>query len=167
VIFAAVALTGVLNGCKAPGIPSDKDLEQRFLDRRERFRLLLTLCQEDSNYVTINYTSNWIEGDDRYPRPDSKPDLTKERWDTYRELFSELGLKHGYTRQTRPGTDEAVRLFIVAGTGDVTSSTSKGYAYSEHDLTPIYGSLDDVTSLPTGIVYKRIGEGWFLFVQSD
>ncbi len=146
--------------------PTDKGLTDRFLTSEDRFDVLLNLCQEDSGFVRIADDFNWIESDIRYPRPSGEPDLSPERWGRYRGLFFDLGLSGGYFRRKDTNTGNDVMYFIASGLGNVGGSSTKGYAYSNSDLQPIYESLDEPDKLSGGGVgYKKLRNGWFIFLE--
>lgn len=68
----------------------------------------------------------------------------------------------------RPLDTDTVFL-IASGTGTVTSGSSKGYAYSSKDLSPLSDSLENISRelLSRHTVYKKLDHGWYLFFQGN
>ncbi len=141
--------------------PSDAVLELNFQKHETDFQRLVSMSNEDRHVVRIAGDFNWLDDDHSFPRNGPERGPSKERWDAYRSLFQELGIKYGLTRLE----DRHVILFCASSTGMVPSATSKGYAYSETPLTPTTESLDAIPEnlRDETIIYKSIAPNWYLY----
>jgi hypothetical protein len=147
--------------CDKPAHPSDSELESNFRQHEKDFQRLVAMSNGNPDVVRISFDFTWLKNNVNWPRPESEWGLSKERWDSYRQLFKELGLNCGLSR--RNGTN--VIELCASATGTVTSGTDKGYAYSETELAPTVPSLDNVpTNLRNErIVYKKLETHWYLY----
>jgi hypothetical protein len=145
------------------GPPSDAALEQQFPSREPELQKLVVVAKQDQHLVTIDPTFTSLDTDASWPRPNSG--LSTERWNRYRSLFDQAGLRKGITKD-----DGDVIYFTIYYYGFVAASVSKGYVYSEKQLSPTFASLD---TMPSGIkpkfsgtyviAYKPLKKNWYLF----
>ncbi len=165
-VFVIVTACVAAVGCSifGPSHPSDAELERVWSDRETQFATLIEMAQADSHLVRIADKFTWLADDVSWPRPKEKIGLTDARWDAYRDLFRRLGITAGLSRNL--DAPEVVFLW-VSTRGMVTASTSKGYAYSESDLSPQVSSLDspDIAGQHHGTLYKHIRGPWYLCYQ--
>lgn len=149
-----------------PHHPSDATLEENFRKHRAGFNKLVDMSNADSKLVRIASDFTWLENNAAWPRPESEIGFSEQRWNEYRQLFNELGLKHGLARREDiPG----VLFFDVSATGMVTGGDAKGYAYSTEELSPLVNSLDhiDIEVKSLQPLYKRIEGDWYLYYEWD
>jgi hypothetical protein len=145
--------------------PSDVTLIQRFQKNEEAFNKLVRMSNEDPHVIRIAYDFTRLDTNWAWPRPDSQLGFSKERWDEYRALFKRLLLDSGISRETNVGS--AVIFITASSKGMTLRGSSKGYAYSEQRLSPVFESLEDVPfdaqSRPQhGVAFKPIKEHWYL-----
>jgi hypothetical protein len=152
-----------LTSCRAMfGPPSDASLERGFSQHEPELNQLVTMAKQDQHLVRIAPTFTWLDTDVSWPRQNIGLSVT--RWNEYRRLFKEVGAKYGLVRsEDHPG----VIFFGVYGFGLVSASTYKGYAYSEHPLTPIVPSLDQMTVPDKGsaVGFKQIRPNWYIYEE--
>lgn len=144
--------------------PSDARLARVFHANEPDFLRLLAMAQEDAKLTRIAPDFTWLADDVGWPRPPSRVGFSDARWNEYRVLFRKLGVDSGVAR--RP---DGVLLFIASTQGLVTGGSSKGYAYSDRLLGPLYESLDaHPTDLPSNVPgFKPIGAGWYIYYDWD
>jgi hypothetical protein len=144
---------------------SDKDLQEIFRLHKTEFDGLIKMSNVDSKVIRIANDFTWLDTNANWPRPDSEIGFSKARWEEYRKAFKKLGLKHGLLR---PMDSETIFL-IASSTGAVTSGSSKGYAYSMKELSPIVESLESISpELRTQrTVFKKLENDWYLFFQGS
>ncbi len=145
--------------------PSDDTLIANFQKHEADFDKLVAMSNEDSKVIRIAYDFTRLENNWQCPRPDSELGFSKQRWDEYRRLFDELGLKSGLSRES-DGTGPVVFLTAFSK-GMVNRGSSKGYAHSDHDLKPVFASLDqDPVNIRNGqrhgVAYRQIKPQWYL-----
>lgn len=145
-------------------LPSDATLEKVFRQHEVEFNRLISMSDDDAKVIRIAQDFTWLEDNSKWPRPESELGFTKQRWDEYRQLFKELGLKEGLARNTDGSTVE----LIAFSQGLSTGGSGKGYVYSTKELFPLYNSLDELSSTASGgkYVYKRLKGNWYLFYYS-
>ena len=162
ILIVALGLISAVN-CGDKKHPSDSVLEMNFHKHETDFQRLVSMSNEDYHVVRIGDDFNWLDDDHRFPRTGPERGLSKDRWDSYRALFQELGLKCGLIRWE----DSNIIALCASGIGMVTSGTTKGYAYSETELTPTAESLDVVPEnlKDEPVVYKSIEPHWYLYYQ--
>jgi len=145
--------------------PSDDTLIANFQKHEADFNKLVTMSNEDSKVIRIASTFTRLENNWAWPRPDSELGFSKQRWDEYRALFDRLGLKSGISRER---DSMGPIIFMTAfSKGMVNRGSSKGYAYFEHELLPVFASLDQNPVEPTkrqkhDVVYRQIKLHWYL-----
>ena len=148
---------------KTSSHPSDAALEEVFGRNEEKFNSLIHMSRADAKVVRIAPTFTWLDDNARWPRAESELGFSVERWDEYRQLFKELGLKEGIQRE--PNGD--VIQFIASSEGLLTAGSGKGYIYSTRELSPLYDSLNEPPPTEGKYVYKRLKEHWYLFYYSN
>jgi hypothetical protein len=144
---------------------SDESLIVRFHQHESEFNELIKMSKVDSRVVRIADTFTWLDSDASWPRPDSQIGFSSDRWNQYRRIFEALGLQQGLLRTL----DTDTVYLIVSTEGNVTSGSSKGYAYSEKPLSPLSASLDRI---PPELrdrtqVFRKLKENWYLYYQSN
>ncbi len=161
-LTVTLALISALN-CGGKTHPSDAVLEMNFHKHEADFQRLISMPNEDRSVVVIAFDFNWLADDHSWPRAGPERGLSKDRWDSYRALFQELGLKCGLTRWE----DSNIIALCSSAVGMVTSGTYKGYAYSEAELTPTAESLDAIPEILKNepVDYKSIAPHWYLYYK--
>jgi hypothetical protein len=145
--------------------PSDDTLIANFQKNEADFNKLVAMSNEDAKVIRIANDFTRLENNWAWPRPDSELGFSKQRWDEYRALFGKLGLESGLTRES---DSKGPIIFMIAfSKGMVNRGSSKGYAYSEHELTPVFASLDQNPVEPGkrqkhDVVYRQIKSHWYL-----
>ena len=145
--------------------PTDDKLATNFRAHRTALESLLEMSRTDRTVIRIANDFTWLDTDSSWPRPEERLGFSKARWDQYRQLFREAGLQGGILQDNEGG----ITYFMYWSGGLMTNGSSKGYAYSENDLTPIVASLDDYDSWPKGkrIIFKKLDGNWYLFWMSS
>lgn len=145
--------------------PSDDELIRNFQNHEADFNKLVSMSNEDSKVIRIAPDFTRLENNWQWPRPESELGFTKQRWDEYRSLFDKLGLDSGISRE---GDSKGTVIFLTASSKGMTfRGSSKGYAYSEQALSPVFDSLNQNPIEPQnrpkhGVAYKRIKDFWYL-----
>lgn len=157
--------------------PSDSTLTQNFYDHEADFKMLVMMANEDSKTRTIDTTfvgfdgPSWIYLYEDKPWPSSESELgfTKQRWDEYRRLFSNLHLGSGLDRKhDMPGAiffTSSIDCFEISKYEE-TAVTRKGYVYNPqliHDS--LTGSLDGIELNRPAIFYKKLNDNWYLYYE--
>lgn len=147
---------------------SDKALILNFEDHAAQFVELVKMANEDKKVVRIARDFTWLEDNVNWPRPEAQRGISEMRWDQYRRLFRELGITDGLARYDDPSG--AVIHLTVFSMGLLDRGISKGYAYSEVDLSPVVDSLDKRPdelrgSKQDGVVYRKIRGNWYLYFE--
>jgi hypothetical protein len=168
-IFALPLLVAVLAACDpfnaSKSHPSDDELIHNFQKYEADFNKLVSMSNEDSTVVRIAPDFTRLENNWRWPRPESELGFSKQRWDEYRALFDKLGLDSGISRES---DSHGTVIFLTASSKGMTfRGSSKGYAYSEQELSPVFDSLNQNPVEPQkrskhGVAYKKIKEHWYL-----
>jgi hypothetical protein len=163
--YAAVAALIVL--LPATGIApahrnSDVSMIDNFRSHESEFERIVEMSGEDSKVVRIAPDFTWLEGNAAWPRPSSMIGFDEARWNEYRRLFSQTGVREGIIRH-------GGRIsFLYWLTGMVTGGQEKGYVYSTEPLSPLFESLDHIPDVKSGdAVYRRIAGNWYLYYQWD
>ena len=171
-VAAAVYMLGTGAGIFAFGLsmtgdhPSDGELMRRFEDNRDAFSQLVAMSDRDSDVIRIAPDFTRLKTNWQWPREDSLLGFSPNRWDEYRSLFRKLQLQAGLFRDRLP--DSSVVITLPAhSVGMVNRGSSKGYAFSQHQLTPSFVSLDSgFTAIRAGrkhgAAYRPIGGSWYL-----
>jgi hypothetical protein len=148
--------------------PTDSELARRLAQHRDSFNRLITMVREDSEVVQIapDFTRARDSIGGTTIRDGAAVGFTVARWIAYRQLFQRLGVEGGIF--WRPQDQPRVIYLIVQTKGTVSSGTTKGYAYSDTKLSPSCESLDAYSrDTSTGICFKPILEGWYLYFDID
>jgi hypothetical protein len=146
------------------GAPSDAHLQSVFVHHQKEFAELVAMCEQDRAVVRIAPGFTWLATDFSWPRNDIG--LSPARWDEYRSLFRQLGIRGGVSRRT---DYPAAIFFEVYAFGLVTDGSYKGFVYSVQQLYPQVKSLDDEAWRKLDpkkehvIQFTRIGVNWYLF----
>ena len=145
--------------------PSDDELIRNFQKNEADFNKLVTMSNEDSKVIRIAPDFTRLENNWAWPRPESELGFSKQRWDEYRTLFNKLGLQSGISRER---DSESTIIFLTASSKGMTfRGSSKGYAYSEQELSPVFDSLNQNPVDPQkrqkhGVAYRKIKDHWYL-----
>ncbi|HKQ61803.1 MAG TPA: hypothetical protein VJS92_10950 [Candidatus Polarisedimenticolaceae bacterium] len=140
-------------------LPRDKELLDRFAQRRTEFNTLMMSLERDN--------VREMSGRGRsYSRTDTIEPLDARTMASYRVLFEVLGLQQVYDfpQERRHRYLE----LTAASRNGLLSLASKGYAYS--DLSPasrggaIVASLDD-SQMDTGDEFRHIEGNWYLYLR--
>ena len=133
-IVLCIGLLSVSLALSSCAPATDRSLQERFFSHQEDFQKLLDMYQQDAHLVTIAPDYTLLDTDGSWPRKNIG--ISPERWQQYRQLFSELGLSGGVGR-----TDDypGAIYFLVSARGFVAPSPSsyKGYFYSPNPPTPL------------------------------
>jgi hypothetical protein len=152
-------------GNKGRSHPPDEILLENFRRHEADFNRLVSMSEVDSKVIRIADDFTWLDTNANWPRPDSEIGFSRERWGEYRRIFSTLGLSQGLLR---PLDTDTIYL-IASSNGNLTSGSSKGYAYSIKPLSPLSDSLDHVAPELRNqqTLYKKLGANWYLFYMSN
>jgi hypothetical protein len=147
--------------------PSDAKLESNLKKNAAVFSKLVQMSNEDTNVIRIAFNFTRLETNWAWPRPESQPGFSTERWRAYRKLFPQAGLESGLDRDSN---SNGAAIFLTAASKGMTfRGSSKGYVYSTGPLSPIVESLDGLESQPAaskhGTIYKKVHDHWHLFLN--
>ena len=161
----AMAMRCSILDANVPTHPSDQDLEGNLRQHEAEFESLIRMYKIDSRIIRIADDFTWLDTNVNWPRPESEIGFSRERWDEYRHVFKVLGLKKGLLK---PEDTDTIYL-IASSAGSVSSGSAKGYAYSVKPLSPLSDSLDHISPelRSQRSIYKKLGDNWYLFYQSD
>ncbi len=95
------------------------------------------MAEQNNLLSRVAQDFTWLHDSVAWPREDIG--ISKERWQTHRNLFRAVGADDGFVR--RKGPPEIV-LFLSSSKGLVTGGSMKGIAFSRDDLQPQFPSLD-------------------------
>ena len=140
--------------------PADQELQANFTKNEADFELLVRMAKEDSKVLRIAPDFTWLDNNADWPRPESELGFSTQRWKEYQSLFSRLGLPAGILNY-----QPDVVMFLASTKGLVTGGSSKGYAYSLKEPSPIVDSLENVSFKTSRIAYKRLKGNWYLFYE--
>ena len=148
---------------------TDDVLISNFENNERNFIALVKMAQEDSHVVRIANDFTWLDTDYHWPRTESEIGFSKERWDKYRSMFSQLGLKEGIA-----WSSDGSILLIASTKGMMTDGSAKGYAFSTKPLSPTFDSLESINQqihsgkITPGVpVYRKIKENWYVYYEGD
>jgi hypothetical protein len=146
--------------------PTDAKLTHLFQKNEEAFNKLVEMSNTDSNVIRIAYDFTRLETNWDWPRPEKQLGFSRERWSEYRTKFRKLSLESGLSRESN--SNRTVILFTSSSKGMTFRGSSKGFAYSEQALSPIFKSLDqeespNLQNEKHGIAYRKIKENWYLY----
>ena len=108
-----------------PYQPNDFLLEWQFNRQKTNLERLVSMMNEDRQMTRIAYDFTWKRDNAGWPRPESEWGISKQRWDDYRRLFSQAGVKNGTVRAENSSD---VQL-IVWDWGLSVGGTSIGFLY--------------------------------------
>jgi len=163
-----LAAGGILSFGAACGHTSDRSLASNFYRNQASFSRLLQMAATEKSVVRIDPRFTCcppVYADPLVPQqgPPNEGRLSGPRWEEYRALFRELGLKDGISKL---GGGRVA--FLASSVGIVNRGSSKGYLYSKAPPAPLIESLDDRSPGPCSVqrdcdVYKRLTGNWYLF----
>jgi hypothetical protein len=158
-----------------PNQPSDAKLKQLFKQHRNDLERLVQMTDEDWQMSRIAPDFTWRQDTVAWPRPESEWGISKQRWDEYRSIFAQAGIKNGLTRREKSSDI----IFFVWTWGIVPAGISvgylhcgqpqKGYAHTEepcigdHDV----GSGMHGQSTSYGYRYEKIAPNWYIYEESN
>lgn len=136
--------------------PSDSELEETFINHECEFNQLIEMSKVDSKVLRIALNFTWLD-DESYSQPDPGIGFSNERWDEYKELFTQLKLKNGLQHYPDNGI-----FYLYA-------SNIKGYAYSTTELSPLLDSLDNPETKPvkSNMIYKKLKDNWYIYYDNN
>jgi hypothetical protein len=143
---------------------SDAAIKSQFLKHRAGFERLVTVAQEDVHVVRVAPDFTWLDNDYAWPR--QNVGISTERWNEYRKLFRQVGVKDGLGKNFDP-----LRIFFpIVSAGMVPTSWTKGLVYSPMRLSPTVESLDE--KIPDRfwdgthvLVFKPIEDHWYIYYE--
>lgn len=133
--------------------PTDQALEANFRAHKQNLESLVEMSKLDRNQIIRT--------------PAGQPSFSREQTRQFNYYVREAGVQGDIRHESRP--DGTSTTYLPCWNRVlITNSTSKGYAYSETELTPVVTSLDDMNSWPKGskMVYKKLDGNWYLFHMS-
>jgi len=143
----------VLGGCGEFDHPKDDTLLLNFTQNEVMFEQLVTMLREDKKLERV---------DDTWTKPDDPATIgvTKERVESYRALFSKLGIPRGFYAFHDP---ERFTL-LASAHGLSVSGSAKGYAYMVQKPDLVVASLDDYWSADGSsfTAYRHTKGNWYL-----
>jgi hypothetical protein len=148
---------------------SDSALTVNFLGHKAGFNRLVNMAHEDARFTVIKSTYTSPENRDVWPHSMSEPGFSKGRWDQYRSIFSKLNIE-GVSRTSYFPHVIFLEASIRRSPIDEyeTEVTTKGYAYSPTELSPLVESLDNVEikqKQPLIILFKKLEANWYLYYE--
>ncbi|HLL60566.1 MAG TPA: hypothetical protein VK338_02525 [Candidatus Nitrosocosmicus sp.] len=143
--------------------PSDKQLIKRFYSNEKDFARLVTMSDEEKKVIRISTKFTRLEENWNWPREDIG--FSQNRWNLYRALFKKLKINGGIKRENHD--HDTVIYFIASSRGLAVSGSTKGYAYSKKNLTPLFSSLDNIKFSESGIAYKKLKDNWYLYYDYE
>lgn len=143
---------------------SDAALESHFLAHRADFERLVAMADEDVHLTRIAPDFTWLDNDAAWPR--TNVGISPERWNQYRQLFTDTDLANGIGKNIDPP-----RIFFpIVSAGLVPTSWTKGLVYSPMRLNPVVQSLD--RRIPGRfwhgghvLVYRPIEAHWYIYYE--
>jgi len=142
---------------------SDSDLIVMIEDNKKALEELVESLTKHSDIVRI--ANDFIRVKDKgvFYKEQSQSYLSQKEWDEYIVQFGEIGLNEGFSRNNSIYSD---LLFTTNSIGSVTGGYMKGIAYSSTPIHDHISSLDDFkTKAKAGIVYRKINDHWYLFLE--
>jgi len=157
---AAVIGLGFFSPSVVPGLSmttaSDGEMIRDFREHRQQYEQLVQMLQQDKGIRSIGRSAG-----DWYQDAGSKK-IPKSRVAEYQTLLRQLHLE-----SIDRGTDEQIFL-NRASFGLAVSGWSKGYLYSEKQLTELVPDTDDVAwQEPVGEAYRSIEGNRYIFPSWD
>jgi len=140
---AIVLLLGCLTQLGCDNKVSDPTLKRMFSAKRDQLTRLVQMANEDRHITRIDFGY-------------SSSTLPTQRWNEYRSLFKEAGIKSGIERSE---DFPSVIFFWVDCSGSALDMDCKGLAHSETPLSPLKNKLD----YAPGISFEPVSGEWYLF----
>lgn len=122
---------------------SDPTLKGMLNDKRDQLTRLVQMANEDRQITRIDFGYS------------SSP-LPTQRWNEYRSLFREVGIKSGLERSK---DFPSVIFFWVDCSGSALDMDCKGLAHCETPPTLIKNKLD----YAPGVYFEPVSGNWYLF----
>jgi hypothetical protein len=174
ILFFAVFFS---SGCIGAGShSSDERLEVKFRTHHSEFEELLSMVQSDDWVISITPTAIIPTGGRRPVKRDDVAQIeslgvSRERWLRYQKLLAQLSISR--IGRGMPGSHARYTGFTAEPASLWNGATSKGYIWSEDQLSPVVVDLDrykppegDVHRKPY-VAYKRLTANWYLFFQRE
>jgi len=170
-IGALAVISSLWSGC-GPHRPSDESLEKQFNKQRPNFERLVRMMDEDWQTSRIAPAFTWRQDNVSWPRPESEWGISKQRWNDYRTMFVETGLRDGTTRRENSSD---VLLDVWSG-GIVPSGVSISFLHCEpprngytHTEPPCNEKKDSGRADGNGNAYryKKIAQDWYIIEESN
>lgn len=139
------------------GPPSDETMIRNLEQHREVFARLITMIREDKGLERVD--DDWTKPDDP-----ATVGVSPERIAEYRRLFAQAGIPRGFYSYSGGTTI----TFIAYTFGLSISGCAKSYIFT--DVAPeelVDEPLDKLHGTSRGLVRRRIGEGWYLELESS
>jgi hypothetical protein len=158
-------------GC-GPHRPDDALLEKQFSKQRRNFERLVKMMDEDSQMSRIAPDFTWRKDNLSWPRPESEWGISKQRWNDYKRMFAEVGLRDGTTRRE----NSSDILLVVWSSGIVPSGVSISFLYCDpprngfrHTEIPCTEKKDSGRAEGNGNTYryKEIAQDWYIIEESN
>jgi hypothetical protein len=140
---AIIFLIGCLMLLGCDNKVSDPTLKGMLSTKRDQLTRLVQMANEDRHITRIDFGY-------------SSSSLPTPRWNEYRSLFREAGIKSGLERSE---DFPSVIFFWVDCTGSALDMDCKGLAYSETPLSPLKTKLD----YAPGVSFEHVSGEWYLF----
>jgi len=133
------------------------------------------MMDEDWHMSRIAPDFTWRQDSLAWPRPESEWGISKERWDHYRRLFLQAGIREGTTR--REGSSDI--LLDVWSWGIVPAGVSVSYLYCGppqrgyvHTEPPCIEKKDSGAGMHGDSSsyryrYKKIADHWYIYEESN
>ncbi|MDQ4122113.1 MAG: hypothetical protein M3209_11795 [Acidobacteriota bacterium] len=147
---------------------ADAELEKNFYKHEAEFNLLAQMAIQDADMIRIAPNFTWHKDNANGEVSKAEYGFSDERWNEYKQLFTKLGKNDGILNY------QPDRILVIASSrGLVTGGSSKGYAYSPKEPSPIVSSLDNFTfkdydydsSKTYHFAYKQLKDNWYLYYQ--
>jgi hypothetical protein len=147
----------------------DGELEKRFASIRKPLEQLRTMAAEEKTLFRITPEFTLAADAVKWPRED--PGLSRERWDTYRELFKKAGVAQGFVKSE--DFPKAV-FFIDKADGLSVAGISRGYVYSDEPLPVVLSAASFINEKARAnpkdrgaIAFKALDNNWYSFYEID
>src|SRR5262249_30101955 len=164
---------GNLDGCASQAerltsggnLPADAELGRGFQRFETDLQTLVLMSNEDANIWRIAPNFTYVQDSKGgWPRQASEQELPTARWEEYRRLLQQLGLKTGLIRE-RMDAGEGVFFPVVVKEIGTVDSEEKGYVYIVGTPSPLVLSLDEISIIvrKSQPVYKKLKANWYLY----
>ncbi len=164
-------------GCPNP-YPTDSEMEKIFNEKKSVFEKLAQMSNEDDQVKILNsnFTVPITEATNDSNLVEKPVAFSKERWDKYKAMFRETGLRSGLSRVNKRHPDGIV--FPVFHKSYWVASAKKGFFYTEATIEPLVDSIDAILAKRKvnektekeffkndRLLYKKIMNNWYLFYE--